>query len=329
MLTRLARLAIRWMRACARLVGSSRPHVPGAARLVLAVLFLPPFAVGYAILRLHARLRGPIVEPAVTTWGGRFESALPDLVQMYVYLFGVWEPDVTAFIRGRLAPGDTFVDVGAYVGYHAVLAARELGGGGRVVALEASPTIYRALQHNLSLNDGAEAPSAAPIRTVHAAVSDEAGTVRMHEGPVFNLGLSTTLDNRGLPPGEKVRAAPLADLLEPAEIESMRMIKIDVEGAEDRVLRTLPDLLARCPANVEILVELSPAWWADRHQTAQRVLEPLLAAGFHAYRIDNNLWPWRYLWAEDVRRPARVRGPLVKRVKRIDLVLSREDREEL
>ena len=61
----------------------------------------------------------------------------------------------------------------------------------------------------------------------------------------------------------------------------------------------------------------------------QEVLEPLLDAGFHAYRIDNNLWPWRYLWPNDVRRPRRVRQPLLKRVKRIDLVLSRVDQDEL
>jgi FkbM family methyltransferase len=329
MLTRLARLAARWMRTCARLVGSSRPRVPGAVRLMLTMLFMPPFAVGYAILRLHVRLRGPVVAPTVTNWGGRFESALPDLVQMYMHLFGVWEPDLTAFIRGRLAPGETFIDVGAYVGYHAVLAAREVGGGGRVVAIEASPAIYRALQRSLSLNDGAEGAEMASIRTVNMAVSDVAGTVRVHQGPAFNLGLTTTLDHRGLAPGAEVPAAPLADLLEPAEVATARMIKIDVEGAEDRVLRALPELLSRCPDDVEILVELSPAWWDDRTQTAQQVLEPLLAAGFHAYRIDNNLWPWRYLWAQDVRRPARVHGPLVKRVKHIDLVLSRQDREQL
>ena len=123
MLTRLARFAARMLRACAGRVGSRRPRVPGAARLVLALLFLPPFAVGYAFLRLYVRLRGPLMEPTVTTWGGRFETALPDLVQMYMHLFGVWEPDVTAFIRGRLGPGETFIDVGAYVGYHALLAA--------------------------------------------------------------------------------------------------------------------------------------------------------------------------------------------------------------
>ncbi len=48
-----------------------------------------------------------------------------------------------------------------------------------------------------------------------------------------------------------------------------------------------------------------------------------------SYAIDNNLWPWRYLWANDVRPPTRVRQTLTRRVKRLDLVLSRADRETL
>ena len=124
-------------------------------------------------------------------------------------------------------------------------------------------------------------------------------------------------------------AAPLADLLEPREIETARLVKIDVEGAEDRVLAGMRGFLEKCPSHVEILVELSPTWWHDSQQTPQRVLAPFFEAGFHAYRIDNNLWPWRYLWPNDIRRPQRIREPLLKRVKRIDLVLSRVDREEL
>ena len=120
-------------------------------------------------------------------------------------------------------------------------------------------------------------------------------------------------------------AAPLADLLQPGELEKARLVKIDVEGAEDLVLRGMKRFVEVCPPQVEILVELSPQWWSDRSQTPQEVLQAFFDAGFHAYRIDNNLWPWRYLWPNEVRRPRRVRRGLSRRVKRLDLVLSRVD----
>jgi FkbM family methyltransferase len=305
-------------------VTSARPRLSAAGKLLLTALFLPPFCVCYLLLKLLVRRRGPLIEEGETFWGSRLEARLPDMIQMYVYLFGVWEPDITSFVRDRLGPGDTFIDVGANVGYHALLAARQVGPDGRVVAIEASPTICRWLQGNLARNGNADA-----VRTVNMAVSDAPGTVHIHRGPACNIGLTTTLESRGFAAEAKVAAAPLADLLEPKEIATARLVKIDVEGGEDRVLAGMGGFLEKCPEGVEILLELSPEWWPDPHQTAQQILAPLFEAGFHAYRIDNNLWPWRYLWPREIRRPRRVREPLVKRVKRIDLVLSRADREEL
>jgi len=323
-LTSVTRSAARWLRAYAARLSSHRLRLPPAGKLLLTVLFMPPFCVCYVLLRLRVRLRGPLVEGCAAVWGSRFEVRLPDMVQMYVYLFGVWEPDITSFIRARLGPGDAFIDVGANVGYHALLAARQLGGAGRVAAIEASPAIFRTLQGNLALNDGTDG-----VRAVNMAASDARGSVRMHQGPPCNLGQSTMVESRGFDLEAEVPAAPLADLLEPREIETARLVKIDVEGAEDRVLAGMQGFLEKCPSEVEILVELSPAWWHDAQQTPQRVLAPFFEAGFHAYRIDNNLWPWRYLWPNEIRRPRRIREPLLKRVKRIDLVLSRVDREEL
>ena len=315
----------RLLRAYTRWLASPRARVPAAGRVLRGVLFVPPFAVAYAIWKLHLRVRGrPVVVEHTTQFGARMVSRLPDLIQMYVYLFGIWEPEVTAFVRRRLSPGDTFVDVGANVGYHVLLASGCVGDAGRVVAIEASPKIFRALGENLSRNGNP--PN---VRAVNMAASDSCRTLSIYQGPVHNIGLSTTVAGRGLKRETEVAAAPLGDLLEPQEIRGARLVKIDVEGAEDAVLRGMTGFLKSCRDDVEILLELSPQWWSDQRQTALQVLQPLFDAGFHAYRIDNNLWPWRYLWAHDVRSPRRLRELPAKRVKRIDLVLSRLDREEL
>ena len=112
-------------------------------------------------------------------------------------------------------------------------------------------------------------------------------------------------------------------------MRTARLVKIDVEGAEIAVLDGMKEFIGGCPHDVEIIVELSPQWRSDRQRTPQDLLQPLFDAGFHVYRIDNNLWPWRYLWPKQVRRPQRVVEPLTRRVKRLDLVLSRVDAEEL
>ncbi len=52
------------------------------------------------------RLRSGDVVPVITS----------DVIQRYQYLFGEWEPNLSALLRERLKPGDTFIDVGAHRG---------------------------------------------------------------------------------------------------------------------------------------------------------------------------------------------------------------------
>ena len=306
--------------ALARLV-TRRQRVSRLEKILRGAVLVPIFGSMLVALRLWARFRGPLETTTTTQFGARFTCRLPDFIQTYLYLFGVWEPDITAFIGRRLAPGRTFIDVGANIGYHTLLAS--MGSQSAVVAIEASPKIFRMLQDEVRIN-GVES-----VRLVNAAVSDQRGTCAIYGGPPGNLGLSTTVRQRGFSAEAEVVSAPLGDLLEPQELRTAQLVKIDVEGGEDAVLRGMAQCLEACPDDVEILVELSPRWWSDRRQTPNDVLRPLLDAGFHVYRIHNNLWPWRYLWPNDVRPPVRVGESLTRRVKRLDLVLSRSDRQTL
>ncbi len=324
LLTRAARAAAAAMRSYADRISSRRERVSAARKLALAILFVPPFALMYALLKLHARVHGAVEVEATTGGGARCIVRLPDLVGMYIYLFGVWEPDISCFVRDRLCEGATFIDIGAHIGYYPLLASPRVGhGGGGVVAIEASPTIFEALKANLALN------KVSNCRLVHMAAAAEAGSLRVYRGPTHNTGLTTTVASRGFPLEATVEAAPLADMLEPREITTARLVKIDVEAAEDAVLAGLDGFLERCPRDVEIVVELSPQWWSNPRQTPKDVLRRFFDAGFFAYEIDNNLWPWRYLWPAAVGRPRSLLRSLERRPKRLDLVLSREDREEL
>lgn len=306
---------IRFHAAVLRLLCTRRKRLGAVQRVLRGAMLVPVFGSMLILTRLR-----PTQVDAVTRFGSRLPCRLPDFIQTYLYLFGVWEPDITAFIERRLEGGRTFIDVGANIGYHTLLAASR---GARVVAVEASPRIFATLRENARVND------TQGVRLVNKAVADRAGTLLIYAGPVQNIGLSTTVKQRGFAVESEVEAAPLADLVDPDETRTTQMVKIDVEGGEDAVLRGMRGFLDAAPDDVEILVELSPTWWADRSLTPDDVLRPLTDAGFNVYAVDNNLWPWRYLWAHDVRPPTRVRGPLTRRVKRLDLVLSRADRETL
>ena len=129
----------------------------------------------------------PIKLQARTRDGLLFLGSFPDLLHSYIYFFGVWEPNVTAYLRSALKRGDIFIDIGANVGAHTLLASRLVGGTGRVHAIEASPSIFHRLQVNLAAN------AAVNVHAYHMAVSDKAGPVTVFLHDASNLGGTTVV----------------------------------------------------------------------------------------------------------------------------------------
>lgn len=271
-------------------------------------------------LRDHARRR--VVE---TRFGARFAVDTQDLIQRYLYLFGVWEPHMTSWIQRRLKPGDGFVDVGANVGVFSVLASRLVGDGGRVVAIEASPAFHRRLLQQAGLN------GCRNIRAVNAAVSDSRRTLTFVLASSHNMGANSIVPYEG--PAEStfdIDAFPLPELLEPEEIANARLIKIDVEGAEGSVVRGLAPVLDRLRPDAEITVEVTPERMAQLGDSAEELVRTMTDAGFHAYRLANDYAPESYPRALKLNGalgvPVRFRGPVVAES---DLIFSRVDAETL
>jgi hypothetical protein len=84
---------------------------------------------------------------------------------------GAYEPHLTDRLRARLRPGATFVDVGANVGFYAILAAHAVGRSGRVIAFEPNADNLKPLLLNRLVNDVPQ------IDVLPFAVSDEQGFV--------------------------------------------------------------------------------------------------------------------------------------------------------
>jgi len=214
----------------------------------------------------------------IASFGGVFEGRLSGVVQRSLFHFGVFEPNLTAFIVARLHPGDTFIDVGANVGYFTLLAATLVGPDGHVVSIEASPSTYSALQKNIAAN------GAKNVRTVNVAAFDCEASVPIYYLPEeeFTSGASLL---RSIGPQEAiVSAKPLAAILSAHELSNARLIKIDVEGAEERVVTGLLQAEQHLRPDVEIVVEVLP-------ELFDAVRTRFAACGFSASILDNPLDP--------------------------------------
>jgi len=140
-----ARIVALW-RGYLRFLCTEKERVSVVERWMRGLLLIVPFLAMILPLRIRAALWGPLTVDGTTEDGIHFRCRLPDLIPMPVYLFGTWETDLATFVRRRLRPGDTFVDVGANIGCISALASRLVGPRGTVVAIEPSPAIIAALQ---------------------------------------------------------------------------------------------------------------------------------------------------------------------------------------
>ncbi|GJG89033.1 hypothetical protein tb265_42140 [Gemmatimonadetes bacterium T265] len=289
-----------------------------AARLNRQVVRHWPVALGGALA--HRALHKFSARPGVrldgtATWGGRFRCDLHDFIASRIYYFGVWEPNLTSLLMRRLAPGDVFVDVGANMGYFSLLASRLVGDAGGVVAFEASPATYAVLAEDVAMN------RATNVRAVNVAVSDRPGTLALYSGPSDNRGATSLHAERGGRFEANVRAAPLLDLLEPEERARVRLMKIDVEGAELPILLDVLEHLGDYSPRMEVVVEVAPDEMRAAGVPVEALLARFAAHGFHWYELENHHDPRAYF---DARPQAAVRGTTVP-TRRTDVVFSRED----
>jgi FkbM family methyltransferase len=250
---------------------------------------------------------------ARTVFGAEIPVNAADFMDRSIYYLGVWEPNVVAFISRRLARGDVFVDVGANIGHHTLLAST-LVGDGTVVAVEASPKIFQMLEANLARND------ARNVCAINMAVSSKAGTMRMYKGEPGNRSTASVL-----PGGEfecEVQALPLDDILTPDEVRHARIIKIDVEGAESMVLAGMRRILKEGRPDLEVMVELAPDRLANLHSSVDHVLAEFRSHGFFPFRLENDYELTHNFQPSRAVRPARLDGSFASQV---DVIFSRVD----
>jgi FkbM family methyltransferase len=241
---------------------------------------------------------------ARTRFGRRLAGNTRDMIQQYVYFFGLWEPQLTDWISQRLRPGDTFIDVGANIGYYSLLASKLVGKGGSVVAIEASPAIFRELEANLFRN------RVTNVRAVNVAASDCRGKVRLFRGPEHNFGETSLFEVPGSKAEGEVDSAPLGEILKPGELEKARVIKIDVEGAEGAVLPGFVPLLNSSRSDLEMIVEFHPHFLTEAGKSADELVRRLTDVGFQACRLRNDYWPLEYFRDRGVKAPEPLLGSI-------------------
>ena len=130
-----------------------------------------------------------------------------------------WEGQVRELIDLHAWPGTVAIDIGAHIGAHTLSMAKRAE---KVYAFEPQPKLFRELVANVALNE---------IKNVEpycCAVGDTFGEIELSPLTAGNEGATPLRGGSGT----LVPLLPLDALC----LKNVSLIKIDVEGMEDRVL---------------------------------------------------------------------------------------------
>ena len=187
---------------------------------------------------------------ARTPAGARVPLASDTVIAWSLWLTGEFERQ-ELIIAGRLAlPGSYAFDVGANVGLFAVDLSRAVGPTGRVIAIEPLSSNAELLRSNLELS------GCLNVEVVVAAAGAIAGEVDLllaHDPSQHSTAMELPLGQ--IAQGSvKVPCVTLDDLWQGAGRPPVSFVKIDVEGAEEHVLRGALAMITACrpPMIVEV-----------------------------------------------------------------------------
>jgi O-antigen biosynthesis protein len=153
--------------------------------------------------------------------------------------YGEWARKELDFLGSLIEVGSVVVDVGGFIGTHTLAFSRFVGDNGLVYSFEPHPTYFMALQRNIESN------GLINVRAFNQGLSFESALLE-----VENLDLERTNSLGSVQLADvvvaKEKLSVTVDTLDSMKINRCRLIKIDVEGMEESVLKGAKETLLRC-----------------------------------------------------------------------------------
>lgn len=245
---------------------------------------LSPSALHNTLLRLCHREQGPwyarLIAPVLRRQMVR-HSPLPvdlrlnglnmrcmfrDNYSEKKFVFTPWryDRDERRLLREYLGSTGTFLDIGANVGIYTLTALTQPGFAGRILAFEPNPQTRARLQTNIRANGCAPEDRRVQVMPIGIADAHSQFTLQLDATNLGASSISTHHRSRhAADPAQQVviQCKPLLDVLAEENVLTVDVIKIDIEGAEDKAmapyLENAPDtLLARL-----VIIENSQHLW--------------------------------------------------------------------
>ncbi|HER26236.1 MAG TPA: FkbM family methyltransferase [Rhodospirillales bacterium] len=197
---------------------------------------------------------------------------------LYEHTYDLYKRYVEARHSDQLAafikPGSTVIDVGANTGFFTVRFCRWTGPQGRVIAIEPDRDNLHGLRRRLG-----KARMGDRVQVIEAGAGDLDGQA------LLKLNPDHPGDHRLADRGEPIRLMTLDHLLDDGQISPVSLIKIDVQGAEEKVIQGARSMLQQHrPA---LFVEIDDGALRQMGSGARRLLKLIAGLGYRFHTLDD------------------------------------------
>jgi FkbM family methyltransferase len=249
-------------------------------------------AVAQLVRRFDFRGKGSIVqrirseamsrEVTAVCDGLLYRLDLRDDIQRELYFNRYERADIQQALA--LIPfGGTCLDIGANNGAFALQLARKVGEKGRVYAAEPDPYVFARLVQNCRLN-GYEGR----VHCHNIALTNANGPIVFYRSDRGHSGWGSLVRFSDIAAGaQQVPGVTLDEFVKKERVETVDLLKIDVEAHEPELLEGARNSLAKRLFRF-LLIEFNGVRLAERGKTLRDFLQPLLSAGYQPmkFRLD-------------------------------------------
>lgn len=198
-------------------------------------------------------------------------------------LFGKRELDHKIMLEDALKPGMTVLDIGANIGYYAMMESALVTPNGKVIAIEPSPSNIELLKKNVALNHREHC-----ITVMPGAVSDISETRSFYLASASNLNTfhkSGSAERYLTGETVDVKTYTVKEIQE--QFGTIDLIRMDVEGHEVEIFNGMLPAIEKGELSPMIIFETHNSQYTREHDM-RTPLKALFDAGYKAQIISSN-----------------------------------------
>lgn len=199
-----------------------------------------------------------------------------------ILIFGCYDNDLHQAFERLIKPGMVCMDVGANLGEMALHMASLTGPTGAVYAFEPVAPVFERLRVHVERNKLQQV-----VRVLPLALSDQTGSceIAYAASQADNQGLASivNLEQSDADLKQHIDTVTLDDFVQRENLQRIDLMKIDIQGAEMKLLRGGADALKRF--SPDLLMEVSPGDLAKANTNSRELCQVIESYGYSIFSI--------------------------------------------